>query len=125
MTGNEISSKIIEAATEVHKLLGPGLLESTYEYCLVYELKQHGLEVKQHVSLPLIYKNVKLEAGYRIDLLVEDSVIVVIKTVNTLADIDMAQLLTYLKLKNVNYGLLINFNSVELKHEMKIVEMGA
>ncbi len=124
MTENEITSKIAEAAVEVHQQLGPGLWESTYEYCLVYELEKMGLEVKQQVTLPLIYKNVKLEAGYRIDLLVEDKVVVVIKTVDMLGSVDMAQMLTYLKLKKLRHGVLINFNSVELEQEMKIVEIG-
>lgn len=100
MSENEISSKIIGAAIEVHKLLGPGLLESTYETCLVYELKQKGLNVKQQQALPVVYKEVKLEAGYRIDLLIENKVIVEIKSVDALADIHTAQLLTYLKLKD-------------------------
>ena len=114
MTENEISSKIIGAAIEVHKQLGPGLLESTYETCLYYELKQLNLDVKQQLALPVYYKEVKLDAGYRIDLLVEDKVIIEIKSVDTLADIHTAQLLTYLKLKNLKLGLLINFNSVRV-----------
>ena len=101
MSENEISSKIIGAAIEVHKQLGPGLLESTYETCLTYELKQMGLDVKQQQALPVVYKEVKLDAGYRIDLLVENKVIVEIKSVDALADIHTAQLLTYLKLKDL------------------------
>ena len=105
MSENEISSKIIGAAIEVHKQLGPGLLESTYETCLAYELKQMGLDVKQQQALPVVYKEVKLDAGYRIDLLIENKVIVEIKSVDALADIHTAQLLTYLKLKDLkNYG---------------------
>jgi GxxExxY protein len=113
MTENEISSKIIGAAIEVHKQLGPGLLESTYEICLAFELRELGLEVNQQVALPVVYKNVKLDAGYRIDLIVEHKVIVEIKSVEALADIHTAQLLTYLKLKDLKLGLLINFNSVK------------
>ena len=101
MSENEISSKIIGAAIEVHKQLGPGLLESTYETCLAYELKQMGLDVKQQQALPVVYKEVKLDAGYRIDLLIENKVIIEIKSVEALADIHTAQLLTYLKLKDL------------------------
>ena len=119
MSENEISSKIIGAAIEVHKQLGPGLLESTYETCLAYELKQMGLDVKQQQALPVVYKEVKLDAGYRIDLLVENKVIVEIKSVDALADIHTAQLLTYLKLKDLKLGLLINFNSVRVIDGLK------
>ena len=119
MSENEISSKIIGAAIEVHKQLGPGLLESTYETCLTYELKQMGLDVKQQQALPVVYKEVKLDAGYRIDLLIENKVIVEIKSVDALADIHTAQLLTYLKLKDLKLGLLINFNSVRVVDGLK------
>ena len=119
MSENEISSKIIGAAIEVHKQLGPGLLESTYETCLAFELKQMGLDVKQQQALPVVYKEVKLDAGYRIDLLVENKVIVEIKSVDALADIHTAQLLTYLKLKDLKLGLLINFNSVRVVDGLK------
>lgn len=114
MTENEISSKIIGAAIEVHRQLGPGLLESTYETCLLYELNQLSLDVKQQLALPVYYKEVKLDAGYKIDLLVEDKVIIELKSVDELADIHTAQLLTYLKLKDLKLGLLINFNSVRV-----------
>lgn len=124
MSENEISSKIIGAAIEVHKQLGPGLLESTYETCLAYELKQMGLDVKQQQALPVLYKEVKLEAGYRIDLLVENKVIVEIKSVDALADIHTAQLLTYLKLKDLKLGLLINFNSVRVIDGLKRILNG-
>jgi GxxExxY protein len=116
MSENEISSKIIGAAIAIHKELGPGLLESTYETCLAYELREIGFNVKQQQALPVVYKNVKLNAGYRIDLLIENKVIVEIKSVEALADIHTAQLLTYLKLKNLKLGLLINFNEVLLKN---------
>ena len=119
MSENEISSKIIGAAIEVHKQLGPGLLESTYETCLTYELKQMGLDVKQQQALPVVYKEVKLDAGYRIDLLIENKVIIEIKSVEALADIHTAQLLTYLKLKDLKLGLLINFNSVRVVDGLK------
>ncbi|MCB9197108.1 MAG: GxxExxY protein [Flavobacteriales bacterium] len=114
MTENEVSNKIIGAAIEVHRQLGPGLLESSYETCLAYELRQNGLNIQTQVTLPLIYKEVKLDAGYRIDILVENKVIVEIKAVDSLADIHTAQLLTYLKLKDLRLGLLINFNSVKV-----------
>ena len=124
MTENEISQKIIGAAIEVHKQLGPGLLESTYETCLTYELKQMGLDVKQQQALPVVYKEVKLDAGYRIDLLIENKVIVEIKSVDALADIHTAQLLTYLKLKDLKLGLLINFNSVRVVDGLKRILNG-
>lgn len=119
MHENNISSKVIGAAIEVHKQLGPGLLESTYEACLLYELEEQGLEVKRQMALPIVYKNVKLNAGYRIDLLIENKVIVEIKSVEALADIHTAQLLTYLKLKDLKLGLLINFNEVLLKNGIR------
>ena len=124
MSENEISSKIIGAAIEVHKQLGPGLLESTYETCLAYELKQMGLDVKQQQALPVVYKEVKLDAGYRIDLLIENKVIIEIKSVEALADIHTAQLLTYLKLKDLKLGLLINFNSVKVIEGLKRIING-
>ena len=124
MSENEISSKIIGAAIEVHKQLGPGLLESTYETCLAYELKQMGLDVKQQQALPVVYKEVKLDAGYRIDLLIENKVIVEIKSVEALADIHTAQLLTYLKLKDLKLGLLINFNSLRVVDGLNIIFNG-
>lgn len=119
MTENQISYKIIQASIEVHKQLGPGLLESSYEICLAYELTQMGLQVNSQVSLPLIYKGIKLEAGYRIDLVVEDKVIIEVKSVEALADIHTAQIITYLKLKNIKLGLLINFNSVKVVDGIK------
>ena len=124
MSENEISSKIIGAAIEVHKQLGPELLESTYETCLAYELKQMGLDVKQQQALPVVYKEVKLDAGYRIDLLIENKVIIEIKSVEALADIHTAQLLTYLKLKDLKLGLLINFNSVRVIDGLKRILNG-
>lgn len=114
MLENEISSQIIGAAIEVHKHLGPGLLESSYEACLVYELRNRGLDVKSQIPLPVIYKGIELETGYRIDILVENQVIIEIKSVDQLDGIHIAQILTYLKLTNLKLGLLINFNSVRL-----------
>ncbi len=124
MYENDLTTKIIGAAIEVHKQLGPGLLESTYETCLAYELKQIGLNLQTQVALPVVYKEVKLNAGYRIDLLVENRIIIEIKSVEVLADIHTAQLLTYLKLKDLKLGLLINFNEVLLKKGLKRVLNG-
>jgi GxxExxY protein len=118
MTENEISYKIIGIALELHKAIGPGLLESAYEYALAYELKQCGLNVKQQVSLPFIYKEVKLEVGYRIDLLVEKKVIIEIKSVDLIAAVHKAQTLTYLKLSGLKLALLINFNCYLLKNDI-------
>jgi GxxExxY protein len=124
MKENEISNIIIGSAIEVHRELGPGLLESSYEACLIHELKNEGLKVVHQEALPVVYKGIKLNAGYRIDLLVEDNVIVEIKSVEALADIHTAQLLTYLKLKELKLGLLINFNTVLLKKGIKRVLNG-
>lgn len=124
MTENEISKKIIGSAIEVHKQLGPGLLESSYETCLAYELRQQGLNIKTQVALPLVYKDVKLSAGYRIDILVENKVIIEMKAVDALADIHTAQLLTHLKQKNLKLGLLINFNSITVIHGVKRIING-
>ncbi|MDO8968929.1 GxxExxY protein [Algoriphagus sp.] len=121
MSENEISSQIIGAAIEVHKHLGPGLLESSYEACLLFELRQMGLNVKSQVALPISYKGLRLEAGYRIDILVEEKVIIEIKAVDEFSDIHTAQILTYLKLTNLKLGLLINFNSAKLVNGLKRV----
>jgi GxxExxY protein len=115
METNQITEKIIGCAIEVHKNLGPGLLESAYEECLYYELENCGLNVKRQLALPLVYKDVKLDAGYRIDLMVENKVIVEIKSVEAIAEIHKAQLMTYMKLANIKIGLLINFNISRLK----------
>ncbi len=119
MNENEISKAIIGCAIEVHKLLGPGLLESAYEECLYYELRQAGLKVEKQKPLPVIYKEVRLEAGYRIDLLVENKVVIEIKSVEVLNDVHTAQVLTYLKLSECKLGLLINFNSARLVDGLK------
>ena len=116
---NKITEAIIGAAIEVHRALGPGLLESAYLVCLVYELTQRGFKVLQQVPLPLIYKDVQLDCGYRLDLLVNDAVIVEIKSVEDLAPIHEAQLLSYLKLADCRVGLLINFNVKMLKYGIK------
>ena len=119
MTENEISEKIIGCAIQVHRELGPGLLESSYEECLYYELVQSGLLVEKQKPLPLIYKEVKLDCGYRLDLLVEKKVIVEVKSVEALNDIYLAQVLTYLKLSGCKLGLLMNFNVILMKDGIK------
>jgi len=115
MSENEISYKIIGAALEIHSALGPGLLESVYESTLGYELKLLGLKIETQVPKPLVYKEIKLEVGYRIDMLVEDKVIVEIKSIETLAPVHFSQTLTYLKLSDKKLALLINFNTKYLK----------
>jgi len=112
---NDISGKIIGAAIEVHKHLGPGLLESAYEECLCCEMQLRGIEFKRQVPLSLNYKGVVLDCGYRLDLLVEDKVIVELKSIEGLEPIHEAQMLTYLKLRNAWLGLIINFNVIMLK----------
>jgi GxxExxY protein len=111
---NEITKNIIGAAIEVHRTLGPGLLESTYEACLFYELEQMGLYVERQVELPIKYKNVSLETGYRIDLIVENEVIVELKSVKELLPVHTAQIITYMKISNKSKGLLMNFNEAKL-----------
>jgi GxxExxY protein len=113
---NAITRKIIGAAMTVHTALGPGLLESAYQACLAYELAQAGLRFEQQKALPLVYREVKLDCGYRLDLLVEGKVIVEIKSVDTLAPIHSAQLLSYLKLSGCHVGLLLNFNVKSLRN---------
>ena len=115
MIENELSNKVIGVAIEIHKNLGPGLLESAYESALAYELKNIGLDVKTQVAMPFIYKEIKLDVGYRLDLLIENKVIVKIKSLEMLALVHFAQLLTYLRLSNLKLGLLINFNTRLLK----------
>ena len=110
LKGNQLTSEIISSAIEVHRNLGPGLLESTYEECMTFELQERGLTVKRQLELPILYKGNKLEQNYRIDLLVNNQVIVELKSVNKVEPIHDAQLLTYLKLANKRYGLLLNFN---------------
>lgn len=112
---NEISGLIVDRAICVHRKLGVGLLESTYQVCLVYELEKAGLNVRKEVELPVIYDEIKLDAGYRLDVLVENQVILELKSVENLLPIHKAQLLTYLKLANKKLGLLINFNVPLLK----------
>lgn len=119
MERNEITSEIINCAIEVHKQLGPGLLESAYQECLYYELQQAGLTVVKEKSLPIVYKELKLDHGYRIDLLVEDKIVVELKTVDEFINVHYAQILTYLRLGGYELGLLINFNVQLLKNGIK------
>ena len=115
MIENEISYKVIGAALEIHKNIGPGLLESAYENALAFDLREIGFEVKQQAAMPFIYKDIKQDVGYRIDLIVNDKVIIEIKSVENLAPVHFAQTLTYLKLSGLKLGLLINFNTKILK----------
>lgn len=119
MTENELSNKIIGCAINVHKQLGPGLLESAYQECLMYELQQSGLKVRKEKPMPIKYKDVKLDHGYRIDLLVEEKVVIEIKTVEAFTDVHTAQVLTYLRLGNFKLGLLLNFHVSILKNGIK------
>jgi len=116
---NRVTESIIGAAIEVHRALGPGLLESAYEACLAFELAERGLKVEQQKPLPVIYRGKRLDCGYRLDLLVEGAVIVEIKAVDALAPIHEAQLLSYLRLSGCKLGLLINFNVKVLKHGIR------
>jgi GxxExxY protein len=115
----ELTEAIIGAAIEVHRELGPGLLESTYEICLAHELQLRGLKFRREIPLPVLYKGVRLECGYRIDLIVEEKVLLELKTVEKLIPIHEAQLLTYLKLSKIKIGLLINFNSPVIRNSIK------
>ena len=121
---NDLSGKIIGAAIQVHSALGPGLLESTYETCPAYELRSQNIMAATQVALPVKYKGVSLDAGYRVDLIIEDSVIVELKSVDSLTQILVAQILAYLKLSRLRLGLLINFNVRQLKEGIKRVVNG-
>ena len=121
MNENELSKIVIGCAIEVHKHLGPGLLESAYQECLYYELKKAGLYVQKEIPMPVVYKEVKLDHGYRIDILVDRKLVVELKTVETLTDVHIAQLLTYLKLGHYKLGLLLNFRVSTLKEGIKRV----
>jgi GxxExxY protein len=119
METDQITEKIIGCAINVHKCLGPGLLESVYEECMVFELKKEGLKVERQKPIPVIYKEIKLECGYRIDILVEDSVLLELKTVEAFSPVHEAQILTYMKFAEKKIGLLINFNVSLLKNGIK------
>jgi GxxExxY protein len=116
---NELTGLIIGKAIEVHRQLGPGLLESTYRDCLLYELQKSNIIVKKELFVPLIYKEIQLDHAYRIDILVENTIVIELKTVDALNDIHMAQILTYMKLGKYEYGLLINFNVLSLRQGIK------
>jgi GxxExxY protein len=119
MNENELSRLVFDNALKVHRSLGPGLLESSYEACLFYELNKSGLLIERQKPLPLIYEDVMIDIGYRVDLLIEKKLIVELKSVDALNEIHFAQLLTYLKLSNCKLGLLINFNVTLIKNGIK------
>lgn len=114
-----ITYKVIGLAIEVHRQLGPGLLESAYQQCLYYEIKNSGLKVEKEITLPIIYKELKIDHGYRLDLLVEDRLVLELKTVEGFTAVHFAQILTYLKLGNYPLGLLLNYNSTILRNNIK------
>jgi GxxExxY protein len=121
VTENELSHLVVGCAMRVHSALGPGLLESAYEACLQFELIKSGLRVEAQKPLPLVYESVKLECGYRVDLLVESKLIIEVKSIEALAEIHFAQVLTYLRLSNLRLALLLNFNVVHMKEGIRRV----
>ena len=124
-TENEIAKIVFESGLQIHKTLGPGLLESAYEECLYFDLVNAGLKVEKQKSLPLIYKEIKLDAGYRVDFLIENKVIIEIKSIDALHPIHTAQVLTYLRLSSCKLALLINFNVLLFKDGVKRLVLGA
>jgi GxxExxY protein len=118
MTENELAYKVIGVALDLHKNVGPGLLESAYENALAYDLRKEGLQVEQQVSMPFVYKEIKMDVGYRLDLLIEKKLILELKSVEILAPVHFAQVLTYLKLSGLKLALLINFNGKTLKENV-------
>ncbi len=116
---NVLTNKVLGLAFEVHTQLGAGLLESTYENCLFYELKENNINVERQKKLPIIYKGIQLDTDYRIDLLIDNQLIIELKSVEALQPVHSAQLLTYMKLSNLKYGLLLNFNVPHLKQGIK------
>lgn len=121
---NDISRLVYEAGFQVHRALGPGLLESAYEECLFYELNKHGILVERQKPMPLVYEEVKLDVGYRLDFLIEKKFVIEIKSIESLNDIHLAQILTYLRLSNCKLGMLINFNTLQFKNGVKRVING-
>lgn len=121
MTDHQLTQIIIGCAIDVHRQLGPGLLESAYQECLLYELEQYGLDIKKEVPMPIVYKEVKLNHGYRIDLLVENKIVIELKAVESLNEVHLAQTLTYLRLGKFRLGLILNFHSVVLKKGIRRV----
>jgi len=124
MNENEIGDTLLGAAIKVHSALGPGLLESAYETCLVHEIGQRGLNVRRQVALPLIYDGIKLDVGYRLDLLINDQVIVELKSVEKFLPLHTAQLLSYLKLSGLKLGYLLNFNVAHMRDGIKRIVNG-
>lgn len=124
MSANDVSHEILKAAMKVHSVLGPGLLESAYEACLAHELKKTGFKVQTQLELPVVYEEIKLELGYRIDLVVNNLVIVELKCVEEISRLHQAQLLSYLKLSRIDLGLIINFNVLHLKDGIKRMVVG-
>lgn len=121
MNEENIAKIVVDSALKVHRQLGPGLLESSYEACLAYELRERELKVEVQKPLPLVYEEIKLEAGYRVDLMIENKFVIEVKSVEALNDVHLAQILTYLKLSNSKLGLLINFNVSLLKNGIRRV----
>lgn len=124
MNADQIATEVVDAALAVHRELGPGLLESTYEACLEHELLERGLQVGRQIEQPVHSKNLELDAGYRLDLLINDTVIIELKAVDQILPIHQAQLLTYLKLSKKQLGFLINFNIPLIKHGIKRMALG-
>jgi GxxExxY protein len=124
MTENEIAKQVVDAAYKIHTKVGPGLLESAYEAILIYELEKRGLQVLYEQPVPIVYEEVRLDIGYRADLIVEDKVIIELKSVEKIAPVHYKQLLTYLKLADKRLGLLINFGEVFIKHGITRVVNG-
>ena len=119
MTENQISKIVLDCAFKVHSALGPGLLEKVYQECLAYEIRKEGLKVEVEKPLPLVYEEIHFECGYRIDLLVENKVVIELKVVEALNDVHTAQILTYMRLSKSKLGLLLNFYTKSLKHGVK------
>jgi GxxExxY protein len=119
MEPNEVSGQILDAALKVHKTLGPGLLESVYRACLTHELRSRGLRVRTEISMPVIYEGVRIDAGYRIDMLVEETVVVELKAVEKVIPVHEYQTLTYLRLSGYHLGLLLNFNVPQLRNGVR------
>lgn len=124
MTENELSKYVIGVAIDIHKILGPGLLEKAYEECLVYKLRQAGLHVEQQKPMPLVFEDVHLECGYRLDILVENKLVIEVKSVEALHEVFFAQTLTYMRLGDYKLGLLINFNVMMLKDGIRRIING-
>ena len=124
MTENEIAKVVFECGLKIHRALGPGLLESAYEECLCYELYKNGIAFERQKTLPLIYEAIHLDVGYRVDIMIENKLIIELKAVESLTDIHFAQIVTYLKLSGCKLGLLINFNSLLFKDGVKRVING-